>query len=132
MTWDAKTSWNVCKTRTCRGPVERFDGSVDFFDGSEAHCIECDREYTVYIAGDDTTPWLSPVRVPPLTPAMREALVEAVGPRRGLILADPRTVRALEERRFAQKTPQQNLECRRDQSFLTDAGRAAVVTRRSA
>ena len=56
MTWDAKTSWNVCRTRTCRGPVEGDGGSVEFFDGAEAHCIECGREYFVGVMGDDA--WL--------------------------------------------------------------------------
>jgi hypothetical protein len=59
--WNASMSWNVCKTRTCRGPVEGDGGSVDFFDGSKVHCIECGREYLVHVA-DGCTPSLERVR----------------------------------------------------------------------
>lgn len=62
MTWDATTSWNVCKTLKCRGPVEGDGGSVEFFDGSEAHCIECGRQYTVVVNDGDA--WLVNVYEP--------------------------------------------------------------------
>lgn len=59
MTWDPNTSWNTCLA--CRGPVEGEGGSVEFFDGSEAWCIECDRAYLVHVAGDGETAWLEAV-----------------------------------------------------------------------
>ena len=63
MTWNADTSWNVCVKKDCRGPVEGPGGDVTFFDGGEAHCIECGREYMVHIHDAETTPWLSLVYV---------------------------------------------------------------------
>ena len=48
MAW-TPASWNTCLTPWCRGPVEGPGGSVEFFDGGEAYCIECDREYGVVI-----------------------------------------------------------------------------------
>jgi len=65
MTWNPKTSWNVCKTRACRGPVEGPGGSVEFFDGGEAYCIECGREYVVHCEGGDC------VRLEPIAPRKR-------------------------------------------------------------
>ena len=63
MTWNAETSWNVCANKECRGPVEGPGGSVEFFDGGEAHCIECGREYMVTIPFEDATPYLVLVHV---------------------------------------------------------------------
>jgi hypothetical protein len=54
--WSAETSWNVCLDTTCRGPVEGPDGSVEFVDGGDAFCIECDAEYVVHVLGDSA--WL--------------------------------------------------------------------------
>jgi hypothetical protein len=45
-------AWNTCMLKRCRGPVERADGSVEFFDGCEAICTSCGAEYTVGISGD--------------------------------------------------------------------------------
>lgn len=47
------------RAEQCRGPVEGLDGSVEFFDGSEACCVECGRRYSVSFAGDEGTPHLN-------------------------------------------------------------------------
>ena len=47
--WSADWSWNTCQRQNCRGPVEAEDGSTDFFDGGEGHCIECGAIYLVTV-----------------------------------------------------------------------------------
>ena len=53
--------WNTCVRRSCRGPVEGLDGSVEFFDGTEARCLTCDKRYVVIVV--DESAWLEPLRV---------------------------------------------------------------------
>jgi len=50
--WNAKTSPNVCSRPSCRGPIEGPGGEVEFFDGGEAWCIECDTEYVAHVDGE--------------------------------------------------------------------------------
>lgn len=58
--WDPKTSPNVCKRSKCRGPIEAPDGGVTFFDGGEAHCIDCGANYTSFTDGE--TLWFERVK----------------------------------------------------------------------